>query len=157
MKFEDLVKADIYEMLDIKDVNGTALISYKVDQNSNNEILLAIDKIDEQTLKDVEKLSKRLKLVEIAKRQLCYDIDKLVGMFGKTINSYAQFVRRKDPTTEVKVKFDFGDEVVKVTVKIKARNHLLNHDQKLETTYSRDFTDEASMHKLAAETMLCIM
>lgn len=157
MKFEDLVKADVYEMLNIQDVNGTALISYKVDQNSNNEILLAINKIDEQTLKDVEKLSKRLKLVEIAKRQFCYDIDKLVGMFGKTINSYAQFVRQKDPSTEIKVKFDFGDEVVKITVKIKARNHLLDHDQKLETTYSRDFTDEASMHKLVAETMLCIM
>lgn len=157
MKFEDLVKADIYDMLDIKDVNGTALISYKVDQNPNNEILLAIDKIDEQTLKDVEKLSKRLKLVEIAKQQFCYDIDKLVGMFGKTINSYAQFIRQKDPTTEVKVKFDFGDEVVKITVKIKARNHLLDHDQKLETTYTRDFTDEASMHKLVSETMLCIM
>lgn len=157
MKFEDLVKADVYEMLNIQDVNGTALISYKVDQNSNNEILLAIDKIDENVLKDVEKLSKRLKLVEIAKRQFCYDIDKLVGMFGKTINSYAQFVCQKDPSTEIKVKFDFGDEVVKITVKIKARNHLLDHDQKLETTYSRDFTDEASMHKLAAETMLCIM
>lgn len=157
MKFEDLVKADVYEMLNIQDVNGTALISYKVDQNSNNEILLAIDKIDENVLKDVEKLSKRLKLVEIAKRQFCYDIDKLVGMFGKTINSYAQFVRQKDPSTEIKVKFDFGDEVVKITVKIKARNHLLDHDQKLETTYSRDFTDEASMHKLVAETMLCIM
>lgn len=157
MKFEDLVKADVYEMLNIQDVNGTALISYKVDQNSNNEILLAIDKIDENVLKDVEKLSKRLKLVEIAKRQFCYDIDKLVGMFGKTINSYAQFVRQKDPSTEIKVKFDFGDEVVKITVKIKARNHLLDHDQKLETTYSRDFTDEVSMHKLVAETMLCIM
>ena len=70
-------------------------------------------------LKDVEKLSKRLKLVEIAKRQFYYDIDKLVGMFGKTINSYAQFVRQKDPSTEIKVKFDFGDEVVKITVKIK--------------------------------------
>lgn len=157
MKFEDLVKADIYDMLDIKDINGTALISYKVDQNPNNEILLAIDKIDEQTLKDVEKLSKRLKLVEIAKRQFCYDVDKLVGMFGKTINSYARFVRQKDPSTEIKVKFDFGDEVVKITVKIKARNHLLDHDQKLETTYTRDFTDEASMHKLVSETMLCIM
>lgn len=157
MKFENLVKADVYETLDIKDVNGTALISYKVDQNSNNEILLAIDKIDEQTLKDVEKLSKRLKLVEIAKQQFCYDIDKLVGMFGKTINSYAQFIRQKDPTTEVKVKFDFGYDVVKVTVKIKARNHLLDHDQKLETTYTRDFTDETSMHKLVSETMLCIM
>ena len=157
MKFEDLVKADVYEMLNIQDVNGTALISYKVDQNSNNEILLAIDKIDENVLKDIEKLSKRLKLVEIAKRQFCYDVDKLVGMFGKTINSYAQFVRQKDPTTEVKVKFDFGDEVVKITVKIKARNHLLDHDQKLETTYTRDFTDEASMHKLVSETMLCIM
>ena len=157
MKFEDLVKADIYEMLEIKDINGTALISYKVDQNSNNEILLAIDKIDKQTLKDVEKLSKRLKLVEIAKQQFCYDIDKLVGMFGKTVNSYAQFIRQKDPTTEIKIKFDFGDEVVKITVKIKARNHLLDHDQKLETTYSRDFTDEASMHKLVSETMLCIM
>ena len=157
MKFEDLVRADVYEMLNIKDINGTALISYKVDQNSNNEILLAIDKIDEQTLKDVEKLSKHLKLVEIAKQQFCYEIDKLVGMFGKTINSYAQFVKQKDPTTEVKVKFDFGDDVVKVTVKIKARNHLLDHDQKLETTYSRDFTDEASMHKLVSETMLCIM
>lgn len=157
MKFEDLVKADVYEMLNIQDVNGTALISYKVDQNSNNEILLAIDKIDENVLKDVEKLSKRLKLVEIAKRQFCYDIDKLVGMFGKTINSYAQFVRQKDPSTEIKVKFDFGDEVVKITVKIKARNHLFDHDQKLETTYSRDFTDEASMHKLVAEMMLCIM
>lgn len=157
MKFEDLVKADIYDMLNITDINGTALVSYKVDQTPNNEILLAIDKIDEQTLKDVEKLSKRLKLVEIAKQQFCYDIDKLVGMFGKTINSYAQFVRRKDPTTEVKVKFDFGYDVVKVTVKIKARNHLLDHDQKLETTYTRDFTDEASMHKLVSETMLCIM
>lgn len=157
MKFEDLVKADVYEMLNIQDVNGTALISYKVDQNSNNEILLAIDKIDENVLKDIEKLSKRLKLVEIAKQQFCYDIDKLVGMFGKTINSYAQFIRQKDPTTEVKVKFDFGDEVVKITVKIKARNHLLDHDQKLETTYTRDFTDEASMHKLVSETMLCIM
>ena len=157
MKFEDLVKADVYEMLNIQDVNGTALISYKVDQNSNNEILLAIDKIDENVLKDIEKLSKRLKLVEIAKQQFCYDIDKLVGMFGKTINSYAQFIRQNDPTTEVKVKFDFGDEVVKITVKIKARNHLLDHDQKLETTYTRDFTDEASMHKLVSETMLCIM
>lgn len=157
MKFENLVKADIYDMLDIKDVNGTALISYKVDQNPNNEILLAIDKIDEQTLKDVEKLSKRLKLVEIAKQQFCYDIDKLVGMFGKTVNSYAQFIRRKDPTTEVKVKFDFGDDIVKVTVRIKSYNHLFDHDQKLETTYSRDFTDEASMHKLVSETMLCIM
>ena len=157
MKFEDLAKADIYEMLDIKDINGTALISYKVDQNSNNEILLAIDKIDKQTLKDVEKLSKRLKLVEIAKQQFCYDIDKLVGMFGKTVNSYAQFIRQKDPSTEIKVKFDFGDEVVKITVKIKARNHLLDHDQKLETTYTRDFTDEASMHKLVSETMLCII
>lgn len=157
MKFEDLVKADVYEMLNIQDANGTALISYKVDQNSNNEILLAIDKIDENVLKDIEKLSKRLKLVEIAKRQFCYDVDKLVGMFGKTINSYAQFVRQKDPTTHVKVKFDFGDEVVKITVKIKARNHLLDHDQKLETTYARDFTDEASMHKLVSETMLCIM
>lgn len=157
MKVEDLVKADIYEMLDIKDINGTALISYKIGQDSNNDIFLAVDKIDEQTLKDVEKLSKRLKLVEIAKRQFCYDVDKLVGMFGKTINSYAQFIRQKDPTTEVKVKFDFGDKIVKITVKIKARNHLLDHDQKLETTYSRDFTDEASMHKLVAETMLCIM
>ena len=157
MKFEDLVKADIYDMLNITDVNGTALISYKVDQNSNNELLLAIDKIDEQILKDVEKLSKRLKLIEIAKQQFCYDIDKLVGMFGKTVNSYAQFIRQKDPTTEIKVKFDFGDDVVKVTVKIKARNHLLDHDQKLETTYSRDFTDEASMHKLVSETMLCII
>ena len=157
MKFEDLVKADIYEMLEIKDINGTALISYKVDQNSNNEILLAIDKIDKQTLKDVEKLSKRLKLVEIAKQQFCYDIDKLVGMFGKTVNSYAQFIRRKDPTTEVKVKFDFGDDVVKVTVRIKSYNHLFDHNQKLETTYSRDFTDEASMHKLVSETMLCII
>lgn len=157
MKFEDLVKADIYEMLDIKDINGTALISYKIGQDPSNEIFLAIDKIDERTLKDVGKLSKRLKLVEIAKRQFCYDVDKLVGMFGKTINSYAQFVCQKDPTTQVKVKFDFGDEVVKITVKIKARNHLLDHDQKLETTYSRDFTDEASMHKLVAETMLCIM
>lgn len=157
MKFEDLVKADVYEMLNIQDVNGTALISYKVDQNPNNEILLAIDKIDENVLKDIEKLSKRLKLVEIAKQQFCYDIDKLVGMFGKTINSYAQFIRQKDPTTEVKVKFDFGDDVVKVTVKIKAYNHLFDHDQKLETTYTRDFTDEASMHKLVSETMLCIM
>lgn len=157
MKFEDLVKADVYEMLNIQDVNGTALISYKVDQNSNNEILLAIDKIDENVLKDIEKLSKRLKLVEIAKQQFCYDIDKLVGMFGKAINSYAQFIRQKDPTTEVKVKFDFGDEIVKITVKIKAHNHLLDHDQKLETTYTRDFTDEASMHKLVSETMLCIM
>lgn len=157
MKFEDLVRADVYEMLNIKDINGTALISYKVDQASNDEILLAIDKIDEQTLKDVEKLSKRLKLVEIAKQQFCYEIDKLVGMFGKTINSYAQFIRQKDPTTEVKVKFDFGDDVVKVTVKMKARNHILDHDQKLETTYSRDFTDEASMHQIVSETMLCIM
>ena len=157
MKFEDLVKADIYEMLDIKDINGTALIKYKIGQKPNNEILLAIDKIDEKVLKDVEKLSKRLKLVEIAKQQFCYEIDKLVGMFGKTINSYAQFIRRKDPTTEIKVKFDFGDDVVKVTVKIKARNHLLDHDQKLETTYTRDFADEASMHKLVSETMLCIM
>lgn len=157
MKIDDLVKADIYDTLDIKDINGTALISYNVGQDPNNEIFLAIDKIDERTLKDVGKLSKRLKLVEIAKRQFCYDVDKLVGMFGKTINSYAQFIRQKDPTTEVKVKFDFGDEVVKITVKIKARNHLLDHDQKLETTYVRDFTDEASMHKLVAETMLCIM
>ena len=157
MTFDDLLKADIYEMLDIKDINGTALISYKIGQNPNNEILLAIDKIDEKVLKDVEKLSKRLKLVEIAKQQFCYDIDKLVGMFGKTVNSYAQFVIQKDPTTECKVKFDFGDDVVKVTVKIKAYNHLLDHDQKLETTYSRDFTDEASMHKLVSETMLCIM
>lgn len=157
MKFEDLVKADIYEMLDIKDINGTALVKYKIGQTYNNDILAAVDKIDENVLKDVEKLSKRLKLVEIAKQQFCYDIDKLVGMFGKTVNSYAQFIRQKDSTTEVKVKFDFGDDVVKVTVKIKARNHLLDHDQKLETTYSRDFTDEASMHKLVAETMLCIM
>lgn len=157
MAFDDLLKADIYKMLDIKDINGTALIKYKIGQNPNNEILLAIDKIDEKVLKDVEKLSKRLKLVEIAQRQLCYDIDKLVGMFGKTVNSYAQFIRQKDPSTEIKVKFDFGDEVVKITVKIKAHNHLLDHDQKLETTYSRDFTDEASMHKLVSETMLCIM
>ena len=157
MKVEDLVKADVHEMLDIKDINGTALISYKIGHDSNNDIFLAVDKIDEQTLKDVEKLSKRLKLVEIAKRQFCYDVDKLVGMFGKTINSYAQFVRQKDPSTEIKVKFDFGDEVVKITVKIKSYNHLLDHDQKLETTYSRDFTDETSMHKLVSETMLCIM
>lgn len=157
MAFDDLLKADIYKMLDINDINGTALIKYKIGQNPNNEILLAIDKIDEKVLKDVEKLSKRLKLVEIAQQQFCYDIDKLVGMFGKTVNSYAQFIRQKDPSTEIKVKFDFGDEVVKITVKIKARNHLLDHDQKLETTYSRDFTDEASMHKLVSETMLCIM
>lgn len=157
MTFDDLLKADIYEMLDIKDINGTALIGYKIRQNPNNEILLAIDKIDEQTLKDVEKLSKRLKLVEIAKQQFCYDIDKLVGMFGKTVNSYAQFVRQKDTTTEYKVKFDFGDDVVKVTVRIKSYNHIFDHAQKLETTYSRDFTDEASMHKLVSETMLCIM
>lgn len=157
MTFDDLLKADIYKMLDISDINGTALISYKIGQNPNNEILLAIDKIDEKVLKDVEKLSKRLKLVEIAQRQFCYDIDKLVGMFGKTVNSYAQFIRQKDPSTEIKVKFDFGDEVVKITVKIKAHNHLLDHDQKLETTYTRDFTDEASMHKLVSETMLCIM
>lgn len=157
MTFDDLLKADIYKMLDISSINGTALIKYKVGQNSNNEILLAIDKIDEKVLKDVEKLSKRLKLVEIAQRQFCYDIDKLVGMFGKTVNSYAQFIRQKDPSTEIKVKFDFGDEVVKITVKIKAHNHLLDHDQKLETTYTRDFTDEASMHKLVSETMLCIM
>lgn len=157
MTFDDLLKADIYKMLDISDINGTALIKYKVGQNPNNEILLAIDKIDEKVLKDVEKLSKRLKLVEIAQRQFCYDIGKLVGMFGKTVNSYAQFIRQKDPSTEIKVKFDFGDEVVKITVKIKAHNHLLDHDQKLETTYTRDFTDEASMHKLVSETMLCIM
>ena len=76
MTFDNLLKADIYDMLDIKDINGTALISYKIGQNPNNEILLAIDKIDEKVLKDVAKLSKRLKLVEIAQRQFCYDIDK---------------------------------------------------------------------------------
>lgn len=157
MTFEDLIKADVYDMLNIEDINGTALISYKIDSNPNNEILLAIDKIDEKTLKDVEKLSKRLKLTELAADRFCYDIGKLVGMFGKTVNSYVQFVRQKDNVTQVKVKFDFGDDVVKVTVKIKSYNHILDHHQKLETTYSRDFTDEASMHQIVSETMLCIM